>query len=108
MPDDEARGRDFATTGPPESDGAAGSPESDGAASDEVAQLRNEIAGLLKAVESRDVIGQAKGILMERQKITADEAFEALRVASQHSNTKVVDLARQLAETGEWPDGAGA
>ena len=72
---------------------------------DEVAQLRVEVAHLLKAVESRDVIGQAKGILMERQKITATEAFDALRLASQQSNIKVVELARRLADTGEWPVG---
>ena len=74
-------------------------------ASDEVGQLREEVAQLLKAVESRDVIGQAKGILMERQKITAGEAFDALRLASQHSNIKLVDIARELAATGEWPVG---
>ena len=72
---------------------------------DEVAQLRNEVDNLLKAVESRDVIGQAKGILMERHKITAAEAFDALRSESQHSNVKVVDIARLLADTGEWPVG---
>ena len=95
MPDDEREAtRDYAT---------AGTADSDGASSEEIVKLRNEIAGLLKAVESRDVIGQAKGILMERQKISADEAFDALRVASQQSNIKVVDLAQRLAETGEWP-----
>jgi AmiR/NasT family two-component response regulator len=92
MPDGELDGS--ATAEPAESSRAL-----DG----EVAQLRNEVAGLLKAVESRDVIGQAKGILMERQKLNADQAFDALRLASQRSNTKVVDIARLLAETGEWP-----
>jgi AmiR/NasT family two-component response regulator len=75
----------------------------DGAGSDDVARLREENANLLKAVESRDLIGQAKGILMERQKLSASEAFDALRVASQHSNQKLVEIARLLAETGEWP-----
>ena len=75
------------------------------AASDELAQLREENAQLLKAVESRDVIGQAKGILMERKKIPATEAFDALRLESQRSNIKLVEIARQLADTGEWPVG---
>ena len=66
-------------------------------------EVSREVAQLLRAVESRDVIGQAKGILMERHKLTADEAFDRLRAASQRCNRKVVELARELAETGEWP-----
>ena len=46
---------------------------------------------------SRDVIGQAKGILMQRRGITADEAFDVLRRASQDLNVKLADLARTLA-----------
>ncbi len=49
------------------------------------------------AVDSRDVIGQAKGILMHRQGITADEAFALLRRTSQDLNVKLVDLARTIA-----------
>jgi GAF domain-containing protein len=33
---------------------------------------------LLRAMETRDLIGQAKGILMERNKITANQAFSLL------------------------------
>ncbi len=62
-----------------------------------------QVMHLLKAVETRDIIGQAKGILMERFKISADEAFDRLRQMSQQSNRKVRDLAQELAETGEWP-----
>ena len=50
---------------------------------------------LREALESRDVIGQAKGILMEREKVTADDAFNMLRRASQHLNRKLRDLARR-------------
>lgn len=53
-------------------------------------------ANLRRAVGTRDVIGQAKGILMNRQGITADEAFDLLRRTSQHLNVKLVDLARTL------------
>jgi AmiR/NasT family two-component response regulator len=66
------------------------------------AQLELEVEHLQKALASRDVIGQAKGILMERFKVTADEAFALLVDASQHQNVRVADLAVQLAETGEW------
>jgi hypothetical protein len=53
------------------------------------------------AVSARDVIGQAKGILMERHKITGDQAFRLLAQVSQRSNTKLGEVARYLVETGE-------
>ena len=68
-----------------------------------VAALNDQIEQLELALETRDVIGQAKGILMERFRMTADEAFDRLRMASQHTNRKLNALARDLAETGEWP-----
>jgi hypothetical protein len=59
------------------------------------AELRG--ANLSHALDTRDVIGQAKGILMARRGIGADEAFDILRRASQELNVKLVDLARTLA-----------
>ena len=53
-----------------------------------------------QALSSRDVIGQAKGILMERHRITADEAFAMLSEHSQRANRKLADVARVLTETG--------
>ena len=53
-----------------------------------------------QALVNRDVIGQAKGILMERHRITADEAFAQLSARSQQVNRKLNDVARRLAETG--------
>jgi GAF domain-containing protein len=58
---------------------------------------------LRAAVSSRDVIGQAKGILMERHKLTADQAFGVLTRVSQEMNRKLVDVARELSDTGEVP-----
>jgi len=55
------------------------------------------------AVESRDVIGQAKGILMALHKISAEEAFALLRRTSQEQNTKLRDIAEWLVRTGELP-----
>ena len=52
------------------------------------------------ALSSRDIIGQAKGILMERHRITADEAFGLLSKHSQRVNRKLADVARALTETG--------
>jgi hypothetical protein len=51
------------------------------------------------ALASRDLIGQAKGILMERFGINALAAFELLRKLSQESNTKLADIATRLIDT---------
>jgi transcriptional regulator with GAF, ATPase, and Fis domain len=56
---------------------------------------------LTLALAVRDVIGQAKGILMERHRITGDQAFDQLVRVSQRSNVKLVDVARYLVDTGE-------
>ena len=56
---------------------------------------------LLHAMATRDLIGQAKGILMERYKITGDQAFSLLIRASQDSNIKLRDVADHLITTGE-------
>ena len=53
---------------------------------------------LTEALASRDVIGQAKGILMERESCTAGDAFDMLRRASQRTNRKLRDVAADLAE----------
>ena len=60
-------------------------------------------ANLERALESRDVIGQAKGILIAHQQMTADEAFEALRQASRNLNVKLRDVADRVVYTGELP-----
>ena len=60
-----------------------------------------QLADMDRAVAARDVIGQAKGILMERYKVNPDEAFLLLARASQQSNIKLVELARKLSATGE-------
>jgi hypothetical protein len=51
-----------------------------------------------RAVASRDLIGQAKGILMARWHLDADTAFELLRNASSRSHRKLVDVARAVVE----------
>jgi AmiR/NasT family two-component response regulator len=60
-----------------------------------------EIVNLRAALANRDLIGQAKGVLMERHKITADEAFAMLRAVSNDTNVKVVEVAERVALTGE-------
>ena len=68
-----------------------------------VQQLTDKVGGLEEALLSRDVIGQAKGILMERLHMTPDQAFEELRAVSQRYNRKVREIAAEIAQTGEWP-----
>jgi AmiR/NasT family two-component response regulator len=58
------------------------------------------------ALEARATIDQAKGILMERYKLTADAAFQALAAVSMHTNTKVRDIAERLTRTGQFDVGA--
>jgi GAF domain-containing protein len=60
-------------------------------------------ANLELALRSRAVIDQAKGMLMERFRCTADQAFQYLAQASMASNRKVRDIAERFVETGEFP-----
>ena len=64
-------------------------------------QSARDLAGNLQvALESRAVIDQAKGILMERHRLTADQAFQALASVSMRTNTKLRTVAEQLVLTG--------
>ncbi|WP_427175246.1 GAF and ANTAR domain-containing protein [Arthrobacter sp. 92] len=66
-----------------------------------------KISQLNEALITRQLIGQAEGILMERYKITAQQAFLVLTRASSSSNTKLRDVAEHLCSSGEVP-AAGA
>ena len=48
------------------------------------------------ALATRDVIGQAKGILMQRENLTGRQAFELLAKASKETHITLVDVARWL------------
>jgi len=65
-----------------------------------------QISQLQQAIDTRDLIGQAKGILMERYRITSQQAFLVLATASRNTNRKLRDVAGHLASTGELPGGA--
>ncbi|SDF73127.1 GAF domain-containing protein [Lentzea fradiae] len=58
-----------------------------------------------EAVATRDLIGQAKGILMERHQMDADQAFAVLVRASQYLNLKLRDIAEHLTTTRKLPTG---
>ena len=63
-----------------------------------------EQANLWKAIDARQLIGQAQGILMERFALDADQAFGVLRRYSQDHNIKLHKVAAQLVETRRLPD----
>jgi GAF domain-containing protein len=54
---------------------------------------------LQSALSTRDRIGQAKGIIMERYTIDDVRAFEMLRQLSQDTNTKLTDVAQRVIDT---------
>lgn len=60
-------------------------------------QMREQ---LHDALATRDLIGQAKGVLIERLKITPEKAFLLLAQVSQETNTKLVTVAEQLVHSG--------
>jgi AmiR/NasT family two-component response regulator len=58
---------------------------------------------LRAAMATRNLIGQAQGILMERFKMTAEQAFAVLSRVSQQRNVKLCDVAQRLVDTRETP-----
>jgi len=64
------------------------------------ARLHEQVQHLERALQSNRGIGVAMGVLMHSYKITQQEAFDLLRMASQHSHRKLVEVARDVSETG--------
>jgi hypothetical protein len=65
------------------------------------ASLTAQRAGdLSRALLSNREIGVAMGILMHHRQVTRDEAFDALREASQSSNRRLADIATEVVDTG--------
>jgi hypothetical protein len=67
------------------------------------ARTSDDLTLLRTVITSRACIEQAKGILMERPKITEDEAFTILTHASRRTNTKLRDVAAELVLTARCP-----
>ena len=59
---------------------------------------RTLVEQLNTAALSRAVIDQARGILMQMHRCTAEEAFDILRRTSQHSNRKIRDIAQEIVD----------
>jgi AmiR/NasT family two-component response regulator len=60
----------------------------------------HEVSNMRVALATRDLIGQAKGILMERYKLTGDQAFRLLVKVSNDNNLALRSVAENLASTG--------
>lgn len=65
------------------------------------------IASLRSALASRQAIGEATGILMERHRLASREAFQALSESSQRLNVKVRYIAQYVVRTGQNPQTIG-
>ncbi|MEU0158276.1 ANTAR domain-containing protein [Streptomyces sp. NPDC006261] len=90
---DQAHDMRIAPSGP----GAPAEPDPGPAA--EIAELRSEIEGLRAALNSRPVIDIARGVLIASTPCTSRQAWEILVNASQESNVKLREIARQLVES---------
>ena len=62
----------------------------------ELARLEGEVSGLNLALETRTTIGIAMGMLMATSRVSADQAFDMLRSASQRSNRKLSAIAAEM------------
>jgi transcriptional regulator with GAF, ATPase, and Fis domain len=61
------------------------------------------VASLHEALVARDVIGQAKGIIMATRDVDADAAFALLAKTSQRRNIKLRNIAEEVARTRSFP-----
>lgn len=68
-----------------------------------LASARNN-ANLQDAIGTRQDIGEALGIIMERYNLSEQDAFTMLTGVSQQHNTKLREIARVIVRTGEVPD----
>lgn len=70
-----------------------------------LAKLRSE-RDLWRAIDSRHLIGQAQGMLMERFELSSEKSFSVLRRYSQQHNIKLHEVAGELIRTGRLPSEA--
>ncbi|MDT4913351.1 MAG: hypothetical protein QOC66_2479 [Pseudonocardiales bacterium] len=71
-----------------------------GALAVEAARHRDKVGNLERALATSRQIGMAMGILMATHKVTEEQAFGLLRIASQSTHRKVADLAAGVVESG--------
>ncbi len=59
-----------------------------------------------QALSTRDAVGQTKGMLMQSDDLTGQQAFDLLVRASQHANIKLSEVAQWLIDEHEGRDRA--
>ena len=67
-------------------------------------EAEDQAANLEAALESSRAIGMALGVLMSARKVTEEQAFTMLRVASQNLHRKLRVVAAEVVETGTLPE----
>ncbi|HEX8095770.1 ANTAR domain-containing protein [Jatrophihabitans sp.] len=67
-------------------------------------EAEDQATNLEAALESSRAIGVALGVLMSARKVTQEQAFALLRVASQNLHRKLRTVAAEVVETGTLPD----
>ena len=68
-----------------------------------VVALADENANLRRALDTRVVIEQAKGVLAERFDVDVHEAFRVLRLAARNNRIRLRDLATRVVESRQTP-----
>ena len=67
----------------------------------ELADARNEINQLSASAQERRVIDRAKALLMERQKLSENDAYAKLRKAAMDKNLKLVEVAQRMLDVAD-------
>jgi response regulator NasT len=67
----------------------------------ELADAHNEISQLSADAQDRRVIDRAKALLMERQKLTENDAYARLRKAAMDKNLKIVEVAQRMLDVAD-------
>lgn len=67
-------------------------------------EAEDQAMNLEAALESSRIIGIALGVLMSARKVTQEQAFTLLRIASQNLHRKLRQVAAEVVETGTLPD----
>ena len=62
-----------------------------------------ELDQLQQAMRSRQVIGEATGMLRERFDLSSDRAFDVLKRLSSQQNVKLFHVAQHVVDTGRLP-----
>src|SRR5947207_13893746 len=68
-----------------------------------VVALADENANLQRALDTRVVIEQAKGVLAERFRLDVHEAFDVLRMSARSNRIRLRDLAERVVESRQTP-----